>query len=72
MIIMNPSDHPPKDQQCHDTVLTQIVNGYLNGIFFAGAHNDGYCESVVSLQLRGDKRWRTLSTRAESFAQRKG
>lgn len=26
----------------------------------AGAHNDGYCESVVSLQLRGDKRWRSL------------
>ena len=28
----------------------------------AGAHNDGYCESVVSLQLRGDKRWRTLGS----------
>jgi len=24
----------------------------------AGAHNDGYCQSVVSLQLRGDKKWR--------------
>jgi len=24
----------------------------------AGAHNDGYCQSVVSFQLRGDKRWR--------------
>lgn len=28
----------------------------------SGAHNDGYCESVVSLQLRGDKRWRMLGT----------
>eukprot|EP00928_Gymnodinium_smaydae_P047177 TRINITY_DN3146_c3_g1_i1.p1 TRINITY_DN3146_c3_g1~~TRINITY_DN3146_c3_g1_i1.p1 ORF type:complete len:588 (+),score=150.49 TRINITY_DN3146_c3_g1_i1:74-1765(+) len=26
----------------------------------AGAHNDGYCESVVSLQLRGDKKWRKM------------
>jgi len=26
----------------------------------AGAHADGYCESVVSLQLRGDKRWRKM------------
>lgn len=26
----------------------------------AGAHNDGYCESVVSLQLRGDKKWRMM------------
>lgn len=26
----------------------------------AGAHNDGYCESVVSLQLRGDKTWRKM------------
>eukprot|EP00929_Paragymnodinium_shiwhaense_P106316 TRINITY_DN71603_c0_g1_i1.p1 TRINITY_DN71603_c0_g1~~TRINITY_DN71603_c0_g1_i1.p1 ORF type:complete len:543 (+),score=121.32 TRINITY_DN71603_c0_g1_i1:66-1694(+) len=24
----------------------------------AGAHNDGYCQSVVSLQLVGDKKWR--------------
>eukprot|EP00933_Yihiella_yeosuensis_P013554 TRINITY_DN12502_c1_g1_i1.p1 TRINITY_DN12502_c1_g1~~TRINITY_DN12502_c1_g1_i1.p1 ORF type:complete len:561 (+),score=119.75 TRINITY_DN12502_c1_g1_i1:54-1736(+) len=24
----------------------------------AGAHNDGYCQSVVSIQLQGDKRWR--------------
>lgn len=26
----------------------------------AGAHNDGYCDSVVSLQLRGDKKWRKM------------
>mmetsp|Transcript_76498 Transcript_76498/g.167126 ORF Transcript_76498/g.167126 Transcript_76498/m.167126 type:complete len:446 (+) Transcript_76498:725-2062(+) len=26
----------------------------------AGAHNDGYCESVVSLQLNGDKKWRKM------------
>merc|ERR1719203_315308 len=26
----------------------------------AGAHNDGYCQSVVSLQLRGDKNWRMM------------
>jgi len=26
----------------------------------AGAHNDGYCESVVSLQLQGDKKWRKM------------
>jgi len=26
----------------------------------AGAHNDGYCESVVSLQLTGDKNWRKM------------
>lgn len=26
----------------------------------AGAHNDGYCESVVSLQLKGDKKWRKM------------
>ena len=30
----------------------------------SGAHNDGYCESVVSLQLRGDKRWRMLGREA--------
>lgn len=28
----------------------------------AGAHNDGYCESVVSLQLKGDKAWRKMLT----------
>jgi len=26
----------------------------------AGAHNDGYCQSVVSLQLLGDKKWRKM------------
>jgi len=26
----------------------------------AGAHNDGYCESVVSLQLLGNKKWRKM------------
>lgn len=26
----------------------------------AGAHNDGYCQSVVSLQLVGDKKWRKM------------
>jgi hypothetical protein len=26
----------------------------------AGAHNDGYCESVVSVQLRGEKKWRNM------------
>lgn len=26
----------------------------------AGAHNDGYCESVVSLQLKGEKKWRKM------------
>jgi len=26
----------------------------------AGAHNDGYCESVVSVQLKGDKKWRKM------------
>mmetsp|Transcript_50668 Transcript_50668/g.133840 ORF Transcript_50668/g.133840 Transcript_50668/m.133840 type:complete len:348 (+) Transcript_50668:2-1045(+) len=26
----------------------------------AGAHNDGYCQSVVSLQLSGDKKWRKM------------
>eukprot|EP00927_Polykrikos_kofoidii_P029339 TRINITY_DN25385_c0_g1_i1.p1 TRINITY_DN25385_c0_g1~~TRINITY_DN25385_c0_g1_i1.p1 ORF type:complete len:539 (+),score=99.87 TRINITY_DN25385_c0_g1_i1:131-1747(+) len=26
----------------------------------AGAHNDGYCQSVVSLQLTGDKKWRKM------------
>jgi len=29
----------------------------------AGAHNDGYCESVVSVQLRGDKKWRKMLER---------
>ncbi|CAJ1444586.1 unnamed protein product [Effrenium voratum] len=33
----------------------------------AGAHNDGYCESVVSLQLRGDKRWRKMMLPKMSF-----
>jgi len=28
----------------------------------AGAHNDGYCESVVSMQLYGDKKWRKMLT----------
>jgi len=26
----------------------------------AGAHNDGYCESVVSFQLKGEKKWRKM------------
>ena len=26
----------------------------------AGAHNDGYCESVVSYQINGDKKWRQM------------
>jgi len=26
----------------------------------AGAHNDGYCESVVSISLRGEKKWRKM------------
>ena len=33
----------------------------------AGAHADGYCESVVSLQLRGDKRWRKMMLPKMSF-----
>ena len=24
------------------------------------AHNDGYCESVMSIQLRGEKKWREM------------
>jgi len=33
----------------------------------AGAHADGYCESVVSLQLRGDKKWRKMMLPKMSF-----
>mmetsp|Transcript_11893 Transcript_11893/g.32141 ORF Transcript_11893/g.32141 Transcript_11893/m.32141 type:complete len:538 (-) Transcript_11893:118-1731(-) len=33
----------------------------------AGAHNDGYCESVVSLQLRGDKKWRKMLEPSMTF-----
>mmetsp|Transcript_6349 Transcript_6349/g.13868 ORF Transcript_6349/g.13868 Transcript_6349/m.13868 type:complete len:574 (+) Transcript_6349:73-1794(+) len=33
----------------------------------AGAHNDGYCESVASLQLRGQKKWRNMLQPEMSF-----
>lgn len=33
----------------------------------AGAHNDGYCESVASIQVRGDKKWRKMLEPKNSF-----
>merc|ERR1712054_563461 len=33
----------------------------------AGAHNDGYCKSVVSVQLKGEKKWRKMLERDMTF-----
>lgn len=48
---------PLNSQKLNDSFEIWFSPGAGTG---AGAHNDGYCESVVSLQLRGDKKWRKM------------
>lgn len=57
----------------HDPVNREHMNNTFELWFSPGggsgasAHNDGYCESVVSLQLRGDKKWRKMLEPKMSF-----
>jgi len=55
---------PLNKQHMNNTFELWFSPGSRSG---AGAHADGYCESVVSLQLRGDKKWRKMMLPPMSF-----